>query len=145
MFTQGLGGRRALTVTHMSAAALRYVPRPDPNPGPRDRIVALAHWHRRYGAGMIYPRLRREVAASSQPSGSPLRRGAVAAPAATPQEGAAGRPRADRWPHWPHEAWSAEFVFDRTAEGRVLKCLTIVECDDRSLGGGACTHWAACP
>jgi hypothetical protein len=23
--------------------------------------------------------------------------------------------------------WSADFVFDRTAEGRVLKCLTIVD------------------
>jgi putative transposase len=44
----------------MSAAALRYVPRPDPDPGLRDRIVALAHRHRRYGAGMIYLKLRQE-------------------------------------------------------------------------------------
>ena len=41
-------------------AALRYVPRPDPEPGLRDRIVALAHRHRRYGAGMIYLKLRQE-------------------------------------------------------------------------------------
>ncbi len=27
----------------------------------------------------------------------------------------------------PNEVWSADFVFDRTAEGRVLKCLTIVD------------------
>ena len=26
-----------------------------------------------------------------------------------------------------NEVWSADFVFDRTAEGRVLKCLTIVD------------------
>ena len=44
----------------MSAAALRYVPRPDPDAGLRDRIVALAHRHRRYGAGMIYLKLRQE-------------------------------------------------------------------------------------
>ena len=25
------------------------------------------------------------------------------------------------------EAWSMDFVFDRTAEGRVLKCLTVVD------------------
>ena len=43
MVTRGLSERRALTVVHMSAAALRYVPRPDPDPGLRDRIVALAH------------------------------------------------------------------------------------------------------
>jgi hypothetical protein len=43
MVTHGLSERRALTVVRMSAAALRYVPRPDPDPGLRDRIVALAH------------------------------------------------------------------------------------------------------
>jgi hypothetical protein len=44
----------------MSAAALRYAPRPDPEPGRHDRIVALAHRHRRYGAGMIYLKPRQE-------------------------------------------------------------------------------------
>ncbi len=43
MVTQGLSERRALTVVRMSAAALRYVPRPDPDPSLRDRIVAPAH------------------------------------------------------------------------------------------------------
>ena len=27
----------------------------------------------------------------------------------------------------PNEVWSADFVFDRTAEGRVVKCLAIVD------------------
>ena len=40
-------------------------------------------------------------------------------------------PVADRQPllrpRAPNEVWSADFVFDRTAEGRVLKCLTIVD------------------
>ena len=60
LVTQGLSERRALTVVRMSASALRYVPRPDPDPGLRARIVALAHRHRRYGAGMIYLKLRQE-------------------------------------------------------------------------------------
>jgi putative transposase len=30
-------------------------------------------------------------------------------------------------PMWPNEVWSADFVFDRTADGRVLKCLAIVD------------------
>ena len=51
---RGLSERRALTVVRMSAAALRYVPRPDPDPDLRERIVTLAHRHRRYDAGMIY-------------------------------------------------------------------------------------------
>src|SRR3954464_3490612 len=60
MVTQGLSERRALTIVHMSAAALRYVPRPDPDPSLRDRIIALAHRHRRYGARMIYLKLRQD-------------------------------------------------------------------------------------
>ena len=40
---RGLSERRALTIVRMSAATLRYVPRPDRDPDLRDRIVALAH------------------------------------------------------------------------------------------------------
>ena len=40
-------------------------------------------------------------------------------------------PLADRQPlvrpQAPNEVWSADFVFDRTTEGRVLKCLPIVD------------------
>ena len=60
MATQGLSERRALTVVRMSTSSLRYVPRPDPDPGLRDRIVAWAHRPRRYGAGMIDLKLRQE-------------------------------------------------------------------------------------
>jgi transposase InsO family protein len=35
-------------------------------------------------------------------------------------------PRSSR-PTLPNDVWSADLVFDRTAEGRVLKCLTIVD------------------
>ena len=52
-------------------------------------------------------------------------------------------------PQAPNDVWSADFVFDRTADGRVVKCLTIV--DDatteavaivpaRALGGGPVTR-----
>src|SRR3954454_21108159 len=112
----------------MSAAALRYVPRPDHDPGLRDRIVALAHRHRRYGAGMIYLKLRQEgrlvnhkrvdrLYAEARLQVKRRRRKKV--------------PVSDRQPllrpQRHNEVWSADFVFDRTAEGRVLKCLTIVD------------------
>src|SRR5450759_2848294 len=60
MVTRRLSERRALTVVRMSASSLRYVPAPDRNDERRARIVALAHRHRRYGAGMIYLKLRQE-------------------------------------------------------------------------------------
>ena len=124
------GSQRAarLTVVHMSAAALRYVPRPDPDPSLRDRIVALAHRHRRHGAGMIYLKLRQE--------GRRVHHERVARLYAEARLEVRRRrrkkvPLADRQPltrpQAPNEVWSADFVFDRTAEGRVLKCLTIVD------------------
>ena len=120
--------RRALTVVDMSAAALRYVPRPDPDPSLRDRIVALADRHRRYGAGMIYLKLR--------PEGRVVNHKRVDRLYAEARLQVRRRrrkkvPLADRHPlarpQAPNAVWSADFVFDRTAEGRVLKCLTIVD------------------
>ena len=58
MVVRGLSERRALIVGRMSASAFRYVPRPDGNAVIRDRIVDLAQRHRRYGAGLIYLKLR---------------------------------------------------------------------------------------
>jgi putative transposase len=48
-------------------------------------------------------------------------------------------PRSERQPlirqRSANEAWSMDFVFDRTAEGRAIKCLTIV--DDSTHGSVA--------
>jgi len=128
MVTRGVSERRALTVVHMSAASLRYVPRPDPDPGLRDRIVALAHRHRRYGAGMIYLKLRQEGRTVNHKRVDRLY---AEARLQVRRRRRKKVPLADRQPltrpHAPNEVWSADFVFDRTAEGRVLKCLTIVD------------------
>jgi putative transposase len=128
MVTRGLSERRALTIVRMSAAALRYVPRPDPDPGLRDRIVALAHRHRRYGAGMIYLKLRQE---GRRVNHKRVDRLYAEAHLQLKRRRRKKVPVADRQPLLrpvaPNEVWSADFVFDRTAEGRVLKCLTIVD------------------
>lgn len=58
MKVRGMMERHALRVVGMSASSLRYVPAQDRNAGLRQEIVALAQRHRRYGAGMIYLKLR---------------------------------------------------------------------------------------
>ncbi len=47
----GASERCALAAIGMSASALRYCPREDRNVELRERILALAHRHRRYGVG----------------------------------------------------------------------------------------------
>ena len=128
MVTRGLSERRALTVVRMSASALRYVPRPDQDADLRDRIVALAHRHRRYGAGMIYLKLRQEGRVVNHKRADRLY---AEARLQVKRRRRKKVPLQDRQPllrpQYRNEVWSADFVFDRTAEGRVLKCLTIVD------------------
>ena len=128
MTSQGVSERRALALVRMSAASLRYTPAPDTNAALRARIVALAHQHRRYGAGMIYLKLRQAGALVNHKRVGRLytearlqvrRRRRKKIPVANRQP--LIRPQA------PNEVWSADFVFDRTADGRVVKCLTVVD------------------
>ena len=128
MVARGLSERRALTVGRMSASAFRYVPRPDGNAVVRDRIVDLAQRHRRYGAGMIYLKL---LQAGHVINHKRVDRLYTEARLQLKRRRRKQVPRADRQPLVRPErrtqVWFADFVFDRTADGRVMKCLTIVD------------------
>ena len=147
MVERGLSERQALAVAGMSASSLRYVPAPDPNVALRARIVSLAHRHRRYGAGMIYLKLRQ---AGERVNHKRVDRLYTEERLQVRRRRRKKVPVAERQPlvrpTWPNEVWSADFVFDRTADGRVLKCLAIVDdatteavatVPGRSLGGPA--------
>jgi transposase InsO family protein len=118
MTPQGLSERHALRVLNMSASSLRYQPAPDRNAVLRESIVKLAHRHRRYGAGMIYLKLRQgghcvnhkrvdRLYALEKLQIKRRRRKKV--------------PLADRHPlvrpEAANEVWSMDFVFDRVAGG----------------------------
>lgn len=60
MCGRGLTERRALKVIGMSASSLRYRPAPDRNAELRQVILALASRYRRYGAGLIYLKVRQQ-------------------------------------------------------------------------------------
>ena len=128
MTSQGVSERRALALVRMSAASLRYTPAPDTNAALRARIVALAHQHRRYGAGMIYLKLRQAGALVNHKR---VERLYTEAGLQVRRRRRKKIPVADRQPlirpQAPNEVWSADFVFDRTADGRVVKCLTVVD------------------
>jgi transposase InsO family protein len=130
MTERGLSERRALAVLGMSASALRYVLAPDRNAALRARIVALiAHRYRRYGVGMmIYPKLRQ---AGDVVNYKRVERLYGAERLQVRRRRRKKAPVVDRQPlikpTAPNEVWSADSVFDRTADGRVLKCLTIVD------------------
>jgi transposase InsO family protein len=128
MRSQGLSERKALRAVKMSASSLRYVPAPDQNIQLRQQIVDLAQRHRRYGSGMIYLKLRQAGEVVNHKRVERLyaleklqikrrRRKKVPVTDRQPLE----RPTA------ANEVWSMDFVFDRVASGRMLKCLAIVD------------------
>lgn len=128
LITKGLSERRALAAVRMSASAFRYVPRPDGNGELRERIQALAQRHKRYGVGMIHLKLRqagmlvnyKRVERLYQEAQLQVRRRKRKKVLLSERQ-PLGRPT------MANQVWSMDFVFDRTAEGRVLKCLTIVD------------------
>ena len=112
----------------MSASALRYVARSEGNDALREAILALAHRHTRYGWRMIHLKLQqvgwhvnhkrvRRLYRLEKLMVRKRKRKKVAI---------AERQPLIR-PQRANEVWSMDFVFDRVADGRSLKCLTVVD------------------
>jgi transposase InsO family protein len=128
LVAKGLSERRALMAVRMSASAYRYEPRPDGNGELRERIQALAQRHKRYGVGMIHLKLRqagvlvnyKRVERLYQEAKLQVRR-------RKRKKVLAGERQPLVRPTAANQVWSMDFVFDRTADGRVIKCLTIVD------------------
>lgn len=125
---QGLTERHALRVVAMSASSFRYQPLPDRNRALRERIKALAHRHRRYGAGMIYLKLRQ---AGEIVNHKRVERLYTEENLKLKRRKRKKVPVGDRQPlvrpEMPDEVWSMDFVFDRSADGRIIKNLAIVD------------------
>ena len=125
---KGLSERRALSVMRMSASALRDEPRPDRNVELRERILALAQRHKRYGVGMIHLKLRQSVLPVNYKRVERLYQDAkLQVRRRKRKKVLVGERQPLLRPDRANEVWSMDFVFDRTAEGRVIKCLTIVD------------------
>ena len=128
MIELGVSERRALRAARMSASAFRYAPRPDRNTALREQIVALAHRHKRYGVGMIHLKLRQAGQAVNYKRVERLYQEArLQVRRRKRKKVPIGERQPLLRPVAANEVWSMDFVFDRTAEGRVVKCLAIVD------------------
>ena len=145
MVDKGLSQRRALRVVSMSPSAYRYEPASDRNCVLKEKIIALAQRHRRYGAGMIYLKLRQ---AGEIVNHKRVERLYAQAGLQVKKRKRKKIPLSERHPlarpTTPNQVWSMDFVFDRTAEGRSIKSLTVVDdatheavaiVPERALGG----------
>ena len=128
MVARGLSERRALAMLRMSASALRYVPQPDRNGELRARILALAHRYTRYGVGMIHLKLKQDGMPVNYKRVERLYREAqLQVRRRKRKKVPVGERQPLLRPTRANEVWSMDFVFDRTACGRAIKCLVIVD------------------
>jgi putative transposase len=125
---RGLSERHALRIADMSAGALRYTPAPDRNTALRGEIVRLAQCYRRYGAAMIYLKLRQQGWTVNHKR---VERLYAAQGLQVRRRKRKKVPVSDRQPllrpATANTVWSMDFVFDRIADGRPIKCLAIVD------------------
>lgn len=125
---RGASERCALAAIGMSASALRYCPREDRNVALRERIVELAHRHKRYGVGMIYLKLRQEGRLVNYKRVERLyREQQLQVRRRKRKKVPVGERQPLLRPSQANQVWSMDFVFDRTADGRAIKCLVIVD------------------
>ena len=126
--SRGLSERRALKLACLSPSVLRYERRDDGNGALRERIVALAHRHRRHGYRMIHLRLSQEGWAVNIKRVRRLyRQEQLMVQRRKRKKVAPGDRQPLMRPSRANEVWSMDFVFDRLADGRALKCLTVVD------------------
>ena len=146
----GLSERRSLRIIGMSASAYRYEPAADRNGALKEKIMALAQRHRRYGAGMIYLKLRQ---AGEVVNHKRVERLYAQAGLQLRKRKRKKIPLAERHPLQrpmaANQVWSMDFVYDRTAEGRSIKNLTVVDdatheavaiVPERAMGGNQLTR-----
>jgi transposase InsO family protein len=128
MQARGLTERRCLAIAGMSASSLRYRPRPDRNVALRARIVTLAQRFRRYGVGMIHLKLRQ---AGEQVNYKRVERLYRLEQLHIRRRRRKKIPVSERQPlvrpGRANEVWSMDFMFDREASGRSIKCLMVVD------------------
>ncbi len=145
MSDKGLRERRALRIMGMSASAYRYEPASDRNCALKGKIIALAQRHRRYGAGMIYLKLRQagEIVNHKRVDRLYAEAGLQVKKRKCKKIPVADHHSLER-PTTANQVWSMDFVFDRTDEGRSIKNLTVVDdatheevaiVPERALGG----------
>jgi putative transposase len=121
--------RRACRLVGLSRSTLRRVIAEEPAAvSLKARIIDLAHARRRFGYRRIHDLLRREgVHANHKKVYRLYRQAALSVRKRRRRKGVMIDRQALHVPSGPNEVWSIDFVMDALANGRRIKCLTIVD------------------
>ncbi|KUJ82701.1 transposase, partial [Microbulbifer sp. ZGT114] len=120
--------RRACSLVGLSRASMRYQPQKAVESNLSERIKAIALERRRFGYRRVHQMLRREGLHVNHKKVYRLYIQAGLAVRKRPKrKGVMVEPQPLELPEAPNEVWSMDFVMDAEANGRRIKCLTIVD------------------
>lgn len=124
-----LSERRACRLMGLSRSVLHYESKAQPeNKALQGRLIELAHERRRFGYRRLHALLRREgVQANHKRVFRLYTEAGLAVRRRHKRRGLSVERDTRPLPQRPNEVWSMDFVFDRLANGRRLKILTIVD------------------
>ena len=127
--SRGVPLRRACALVGTARSGLRHESKRKQADAPGvARMRELAAQYPRYGYRMIQLLMAKEGTTMSVDRAHRLWRGAgLQVPRKRPRKRVAtGRPR-PKAPSGPNQVWAIDFVFDTLADGRSLKCLTVID------------------
>ena len=142
--------RRACRLVGLSRSTLRRVIAEEPaTVSLKARIIDLAHARRRFGYRRIHDLLRRQgVHANHKKVYRLYHQAALSVRKRRRRKAVMVDRQALHVPRGPNEVWSIDFVMDALANGRRIKCLTIVddftrECLEITVDHGICGGYVA--
>ena len=125
---RGLSERRSCVLAGLSRSSLRYVAQPRDDRDLEQRLREIAGKHQRYGYRRALAVLRREHLVVNHKRVQRLWRKAGLRCSVRKKQ--LRRQPAEQVPQEarsPDQVWTYDFVFDVTADGRTLKCLTLLD------------------
>ncbi len=119
--------RRACALLGLSRTVLHYTPRPTDN-ALQQRLIELAGERRRFGYRRLHILLEREGFEANHKRVHRLyRQAGLAVRRRRKRDRVAVERKPLQIPSGPNHTWSMDFVFDALANGRPIKCLTVVD------------------
>jgi putative transposase len=123
---QGISERQACRLARISRSVRRYHPAPGQNAALEERIKTLAGQHPRYGYLRVWALLRRAGQEVNRKRVHRLwRKLSLQVPRRRKKKRYVSSGQVPLRAEHPNHVWTWDFIYDTTADGRTLRCLTV--------------------
>jgi putative transposase len=128
LLDHGLSQRRSCALAGISRSAWRYQPQPRDDEAVIEQLRAIARANKRYGYRRAAVLLRKKQLINRKRVQRLWQQAELQLPARRPPRRRSAEPkRSPLRAEYPNHVWTYDFMQDATAEGRILRVLTLVD------------------